>query len=108
MRTHKLMFEVLGALEAEIMPILWRDGRATVREVYLEIMQRRPIAYTTVMTTTARLAEKGLLHCDRDGMTYIYTPLIGPLELAALAARHVADELLEGDVRSLVAVLSTT
>ena len=59
---------VLGDLEAEVMEIVWSipaDRVVTVRDVYETLIQRRRIAYTTVMTTMARLARKRLLHVDR-------------------------------------------
>ena len=36
--------------ELEIMKIVWACEQATVRDVYEELLKRRKIAYTTVMT----------------------------------------------------------
>ena len=41
---------VLTDQELEIMKIVWVHGSATVRAVYEELLRRRKIAYTTVMT----------------------------------------------------------
>jgi predicted transcriptional regulator len=45
------------------MDVIWRRGAATVREVMDELNASgsRPRAYTTYMTTLARLDRKGLL-----------------------------------------------
>ena len=54
----------LGALEREVMRVLWgADDPRTVRAVLEELNRhRRPqLAYTTVMTVMGRLAEKGVL-----------------------------------------------
>ena len=72
---------VLGALEMEIMQLLWeRTGPVTVKEIYRVLAARRAIAYTTVMTTMLRLAEKGMLHreqiADRFNAAYVHTALL--------------------------------
>jgi predicted transcriptional regulator len=64
---------IFGALEAEIMTTMWRERQATVKQVHREIVDWRDIAYTTVMTTMERLAEKGVLNRRRQGLAYYYT-----------------------------------
>src|SRR3712207_7388963 len=59
------LVKVLGPLETEIMQIIWQDERSTVKKVHRKLSQQRDIAYTTVMTTMSRLAEKGVLHRHR-------------------------------------------
>ena len=57
---------------------LWQRGEATVR-VVMEGVNRsddRPRAYTTVMTTMARLERKGLLRRRREGNADVYVPTI--------------------------------
>lgn len=90
----------LGTLEAEIMEILWRTGAATVREVVDELAQRRPIAYTTVMTVMARLVDKGLLRRTRDGPGYRYLPTSSREAFLEQTSRRIVDDLLAncGDV----------
>lgn len=66
---------LLPTREAEVMRLFWRRGAQTVREIYEEISARRDVAYTTVMTTCLRLADKGLLHREREaGISYRYMP----------------------------------
>ena len=48
----------LGALEAQVMDVLWDHGPATVREV-IDRLPREP-AYTTIATVLANLGRKGL------------------------------------------------
>jgi BlaI family transcriptional regulator, penicillinase repressor len=55
------VFQSLNPTELGVMQILWADGCSTVREVYDELRQFRPIAYTTVQTAMERLAEQGML-----------------------------------------------
>src|SRR6478735_5686433 len=56
------LVKVLGPLETEIMQIIWQDERSTVKKVHRKLSAHRDIAYTTVMTTMSRLAEKGVLN----------------------------------------------
>ena len=44
----------------------------TVREVLQDLQRPRKLAYTTVMTVLARLAEKGLLGRRREGKAHAY------------------------------------
>ncbi len=70
---------VLGDLEAEVMELIWARplGTAvTVREVYEALSGRRRLAYTTVMSTMARLARKGLLVAEKAEPAYFYRPAL--------------------------------
>jgi predicted transcriptional regulator len=80
----------LGALESEVMRVCWRAGDpVTVRDVLtiLNTDRSEPLAYTTVMTVLARLAEKGLLARTPQGRGYLYTPTVA--DEAAIAVREV-------------------
>src|SRR5947209_118013 len=66
---------VLGPLEAELMDLVWKAERpVAVRELHEKLNHgRQPeLAYTTVMTVMARLAEKGVLRRHREGRGYVY------------------------------------
>src|SRR5271155_1505790 len=67
----------LGDLECEIMELVWKKANptVTVRDIFEALKKERPIAYTTVMTTMVRLAEKGLLRIvDKAGLANCYSP----------------------------------
>lgn len=83
----------LGPLEKRVMDAVWQgDPPFSVREVMDAINADRPdpLAYTTVMTTLTRLAEKGLLHRHRVGRAYHYEPAAD--DAAELAVRDVVRE----------------
>lgn len=67
---------ILGPLEQDVMDVVWQLQDATVRDVHDQLSQRRKIAYTTVMTTMSRLATKGLLVRDTEGLAHRYRPQI--------------------------------
>ncbi|MEF3274242.1 MAG: BlaI/MecI/CopY family transcriptional regulator [Chloroflexus sp.] len=89
------LVKVLGPLETEIMQILWQEGSSTVKKVHRRLAQQRDIAYTTVMTTMSRLADKGVLRREREGLAYVYTPVISEDEFVNMVVQQVLDGLLD-------------
>lgn len=57
------------------MKVVWQRGKATVREVYEELLKHRKIAYTTVMTMMGILEQKGRLKKTERDRAYVYTPV---------------------------------
>jgi predicted transcriptional regulator len=76
------------------MRLLWAEKRSTVKKVHRLLTQQREIAYTTVMTTMSRLAEKGVLIRHREGLAYVYTPAISETEFVSMIVSQVLDGLL--------------
>ncbi|MBW3594263.1 MAG: BlaI/MecI/CopY family transcriptional regulator [Actinobacteria bacterium] len=91
-RKHSLS-EVLGPLEAEIMDVVWDSGDVTVRDVHQALSANRPIAYTTVMTTLGRLADKGLLKRIEDQPAHHYTAVVSRDQYATSTVKSVVDWL---------------
>lgn len=92
------LLKVLGELEAEIMTLIWHkagDEGITVRDVYEELHKRRTIAYTTVMTTMARLAKKGLLRVEKVDQAFVYHPNVSEAEFTSQFVGHILDQLLD-------------
>jgi predicted transcriptional regulator len=93
---------VLHELEAEVMEVVWELEEPSVREV-MEALNRtapKPRAYTTYMTTLARLHGKGLLARRREGKTDYYRPVHTRAEYADLRAQAEVAALVDafGDV----------
>jgi predicted transcriptional regulator len=93
--TQDGLVKVLGPLETEIMELLWKEQQGTVKKIHRVLQERRDIAYTTVMTTMSRLAEKGILHRTRDGLAYVYRPAISEMEFVHTFVQQVLDGLLD-------------
>ena len=66
--------QVLGALEKDIMEVLWTHGESSVKEILDAISSYRDISYSTVITVTNRMAKKGLLKKRKVGKAYYYNP----------------------------------
>ena len=89
------LVKVLGPLETEITQTLWQEERSTVKKVHRKLSSQREIAYTTVMTTMSRLAEKGVLTRHREGLAYVYTPAISEEDFMTMVVHQVIDGLLD-------------
>jgi len=86
---------LLGPLESEVMEAVWRLGETTVRDVHADLAPRRDLAYTTIMTTMARLATKGLLERDTAGLAHRYRPTLTREEYARSTVTSVVDWLVD-------------
>ena len=82
----------IGPLEAEVMEIVWSSGECSVRQVMRQLP--RPAAYTTVMTTMARLFEKNLLQRRGLDRAFLYSPRLSAQEFEVLSARESVDRFL--------------
>jgi BlaI family transcriptional regulator, penicillinase repressor len=60
--------------ELEIMKIVWERETATVRDVYETLLERRKVAYTTVMTMMKILEQKKYLKKTQADRAYVYRP----------------------------------
>jgi predicted transcriptional regulator len=71
-------------LEAAVMDVLWDSGAWLSPGQVLETLhERRPLAYTTVMTVLVRLWKKERVERRRRGRAYEYRPLQTREEFAA-------------------------
>ena len=97
-------------LEAEIMDIVWsrRMDRFAVSDVLAVLERRRDIAYTTVMTTLARLYDKGVLDRHRAGKRYLYSPRLTREEFLQSTARDVLKGLGHSSGQQALALLVET
>jgi predicted transcriptional regulator len=93
-----------GALERDVLRVLWLDGDLAVRDVQARL--DRPVAYTTVMTTLDRLFKKGILSRRRDGRAFVYSAALSPQELRASIAGHVLSGILKSQQAEAGPVLS--
>ena len=82
-------------LEAEIMEIIWdfNAPQFSVSDVVAVLEARRAVAYTTIMTTVARLHDKGLLSREKVGRKYLYTALQSRQEYIVQLTKDVIQNL---------------
>ncbi len=93
---------ILTRQELQIMKVVWEKGSATVREVCDCISQRKPTAYTTVLTLMGILEEKGALSHTRLGRAYIYRPLLSNRQAVHNQLHDMITRLFDGSVEKLI------
>jgi len=96
----------LSKAEYDILRILWKDGRLTVREVHDEVHDIHKWAYTTTKTMMDRMIKKGLLEREKYHGIYLYKPLISRPAGLARMVRFFADRVLEIDTGSVVSIFA--
>jgi predicted transcriptional regulator len=93
----------LTAHELELMKIVWRhDGPVTVRDVYEALRARRPVAYTTVMTSLKTLEQKGHLKATQQDRANVYRPARPKQQVIREMVREFVDRVFNGAGQPLV------
>jgi predicted transcriptional regulator len=80
-----------GQLQQEVLAAVIELGECTVRQVHERIGERRPVAYTTVLTVMSRLAERGVLQRERRGNVGVFAPAASS---DSNAAGQLVDQLI--------------
>jgi len=89
--------------ELEMMKVVWgHEAAVTVRDVYEDMRKRRPIAYTTVMTTMKTLEQKGYLKANQQDRAYLYRPTRPKQQVVRAMVREFVDRVFNGSSRPLL------
>jgi predicted transcriptional regulator len=88
--------------ELAIMKVVWRIEKATVRDVYEALREKRDIAYTTVMTMMKILEEKGYLKKSRAERAYVYSPTRPRQQVVGAMVRDFLDRVFDGATAPLL------
>ncbi|GAB2563935.1 BlaI/MecI/CopY family transcriptional regulator [Leucobacter ruminantium] len=80
----------LGALESQVMDLLWEGNPFTVRGI-IDRLPSDP-AYTTISTVLGNLRKKGLVCTGKDGYATLYGACVSRDEHAARIMEHALEE----------------
>jgi len=97
----------LAPLELDCMNTLWPMGEGTVREIRERLAERRPRAYTTIMTIMDRLERKGVVERRKVGRAYTYRPQLSMEDARAQALGQVLENFFGGSKEALLAQLGS-
>ncbi len=96
----------LGEAELEIMQVIWNsEAPVTSNYILKELQDRRKWQLSTLMTSLARLSDKGFVSCDRSTGSNLYTAVISENEYKAGASRHFLEKLYNNSIQNMVATL---
>ena|SRR5688500_538931 len=88
--------------ELAIMKVVWNLPKATVRDVYETLREKRPVAYTTVMTMMKILEEKGYLKKTLVDRAHVYKPAKPRQQVVGAMVRDFVDRVFDGAPGSLL------
>ena len=84
------------------MKIVWLLEKATVRDVYEALLERRKIAYTTVMTMMKILEQKQYLRKTQEDRAYLYRPARPKQQVIRGMVREFVDRVFNGSAQPLL------
>jgi BlaI family transcriptional regulator, penicillinase repressor len=88
--------------ELELMKIVWQKGEATVRDVYETLLERRKIAYTTVMTMMRVLEKKGHVKARRENRAFVYRATRPERQVVRSMVREFVNRVFNGSAQPLL------
>ncbi len=94
--------KLLTNLELRLMNVVWRLGKATVKDVKNALPRRKPLAYSTVLTVMRILERKGFLRHDTVERTYVYYPVVTRDEVIRSTVRSLTNRLFDGSAELLM------
>jgi predicted transcriptional regulator len=90
--------------ELEALKVLWRLGRATVREIYVELKPRDgELAYTTALSLLQTMEQKGLVGHESAGKAYAYYARVRRDSVFRKLAGGFLDRVFDGAMGEYVA-----
>lgn len=90
------------------MKLVWARDSASVRDIYEALLDRRKIAYTTVMTMMKILESKGYLTKRRQDRAFVYQPAHPKEKVIARMIREFVDRVFNGSAEPLLVHLVKT
>ena len=84
------------------MKIVWRLGDVTVRDVYEALLEKRKIAYTTVMTMMGILEEKGHLLKNQGEKAHVFRAAQARDQVESSLIRDLVNRLYDGSAKPLL------
>jgi len=88
--------------ELEIMKIVWDRESVTVRDVYEALLERRKVAYTTVMTMMKILEQKGRLKKTQAERAYVYRAAQPKGQVIGAMVREFVNRVFNGSAEPLL------
>ena len=84
------------------MKIVWERDTSTVRDVYEALLERRKVAYTTVMTMMKILEQKGYLKKKLADRAYVYRPAQPKHQVIGGMVREFVGRVFNGSAEPLL------
>jgi predicted transcriptional regulator len=87
--------------EHRIMHVLWNADEASVREITDHLAKEHNLAYTTILTTTRILVDKGYVGFRKSGRSHMFKAILSQDQARSGALKTVLGNLFNGSPRLL-------
>jgi predicted transcriptional regulator len=104
--TKNLALPDLTKAEFDILRIIWKNKKISVREVHDQVVTTRDWAYSTTKTMMDRMIRKKFLAREKFHGVFLYRPLISRPSGFARFIQFFASQVLELDYGEVVALFS--
>ena len=84
------------------MKVVWQRESATVRDVYEALLERRKVAYTTVMTMMKILEQKKYLKRTQVDRAYVYRAAQPQRQVVGAMVRDFVNRVFNGSAEPLL------
>ena len=108
MKKNEIEVPELSKPEYDILRVLWKKGKQSVREVHDVMEKNNGWALTTTRTVMDRMTKKGLLSKKNYHGIFIFEPLISRPAGLVKMVQFFADRVLETDANTVVSMFSNT
>jgi BlaI family penicillinase repressor len=98
----EILAKRLGPLEMDVLDILWAMNQATSRDILGEIQKRKNLKSNTIHTVLKRLNDRGFVKRDGSGDVYVYSPVLGRLEVGNQLIDNIVDRVFQGAVEPVL------
>ena len=96
----------LSEAEFEIIQVLWKHkAPMTSNQILDEIKDNRQWKLASLMTTLARMAEKGAVYCDRTTRTNYYKALVSEAEYKTTESTSFLEKMFNRSAKDFIASL---
>lgn len=92
----------LSELQLTVMKVLWQHQRLSVSQAQQLLNKQKPMALTTVATLLKRMHEKNIVHAEKQGRQFFYSPAITESEVKTSMLSNLLNHLFDGNPSELV------
>lgn len=96
-------YETLSRRERQFLDVIYTLQKASAKQVQEQLPD--PPGYSAVRATLALLEKKGHLKHQREGVTYVYSPVVSPGQARMSALRHLMRTFFDGSAMATVTAL---
>lgn len=88
--------------ELEILQVLWRLGKASVRQVHDELTKNKDVGYTTTLKLLQIMHEKHLVNRTEEGRYHVYQAIVDEHETQQNLLNRFVDATFGGSAMKMV------